>query len=262
MSYWWVGILLVLAAIAVAVAYYVFAINLRNIEPPLPETAKFRFLRALTCSYAICVKDNCNDPNIISIGFLDKQHTESCWSVCDDFKKQGHLCGPDYKIRFEFDDDVTYNANYEKSEYHNPIAGTSYWMETDVMTYMKWFQNGIQSHTICFGGIGRVTLNGREYQAGCTYTGGQQNPWIDGLCEGTIRSIDGNTVSDGDPGTNTGYLWITPNIEKQCEPFETAGYFKKCNFNKGQIIYIQTEKDVWQSTFAGDTYCPELIISS
>ena len=269
----------ILAFIAIGVLLYFVITHLSILQPPLPLNAEeARFLRALTCSYAMCVKDSC-DASIIAIGFLDKDQKISCYTKCNEsynMYHEGHKCGPNYKLEFTSEDEFTYNANYHICV--PPCLSDSYRrLETDLSRHKNWEGTILGHNEYCFSKKNnQVTLGGFKYDRGCDPAIFPPDSF--GLCEGVLMSSKAWGVSTCDWGDrssnsfpidrtsedcalNTGHIWIGPNLENSCSPFEeTNKYLSSCTFEKEQKMYVWTEKDSIDVVGIGTYYCPELIL--
>jgi hypothetical protein len=263
-----IGVVIV-AVIAICIALYLFAKGLINPQPPIPTgSEKARFLRALTCSYAMCARDGC-DSIIIDIGSLDKQNEVSCYDICNAWEKngkKGYKCGSDFKIGFTFDDSVTYNADTQSTWnliYHG--------IETDITRYRQsyWYYY-INNDAYCFSrSAGSLTT--------CAYEHGPIGFFPEGKCEGVIENTTNDcqrlVAGENSLKENTGHIWVGPDINNnviaQCTELGINGLldnplYAKCTFNKGQSIYIWTEGDKKDEPWwnGGVHYCPELILCS
>lgn len=234
---------------------------------------KARFLRYLSCSYAMCAQ-SCNSPEVIALS-LDMESGMTvlgCYDKCSEMASDAgvptseHLCGSGYKLEFEFQKKVIYFSDY-------PVQGSLPWitsMETDIMRYRNW-HGKIQGDDWCFDATGEdIYLDGFEVDSGCQY-----GWWgASGTCEGILRSgggcVKGQTLKSGeeDSQVGTGHIWIDPAITNLCELFNVQGttenYYGNCTFPEAQKIYIWTGLDYYDYPFplSGRVYCPELIICS
>jgi len=280
------GIILVI--IVIAIVSYVFYANLINPQPPFPETGeKARFMRALTCSYAMCMRKSCNDSVIIDIGFLDKDNEISCHTVCEELsekeKCKEHKCGEDCSLEYKVDEEFMYNANYPKSTTVTIIpfiyTVTYNSMQNDIMRKNYWYNNvhydSVDRGHCYWKSWHTVTLDGFNVNMGCQHDVGViwSKVDADGLCEGSLRSSNGcnkgytQTGASAEASTvGTGHIWIDPSITSQCEEFNTVEskstgtkYYGYCTFNRDQTIYIWAEPDKAELT---DAHCPELIVCS
>jgi hypothetical protein len=269
----------VLLLLAIVIASHLLAKGLIHIEPPLPEsTEKARFLRTLTCAYAMCARERC-DSSIIDVGFLDKEKKISCYRICKEWEDKGHTghkCGPEYNLTFVFDDTVTYKADYHKRVL-SPIRFWITWrrLDTDV-TRENWEERILGHDERCFNEKNeKVTLGGYEYDRGCTRD--IDPPDNVGLCEGVLQRMSGDECVPGDKsgnwipadrfkedcGLNTGHIWVDSKIN--CGPFESGNYLMNCTFEEGQTIYIWAEIDLpLERPLLPPEYCfcPELVICS
>jgi len=254
----------ILAVIAVVIAVILFQKGLINPLPPFPEsTEKARFLRVLSCSYAMCVKESCDATIVRIIGFLDKEQKTDCYTVCQGFEEQqknrgiptGHKCGSDYKLSFTSNDAFTYNADKKVG-----VWGIGEGIETDVIRYSQWHD------TIQSGCDDKKNF--------CKYDHGLAGNWPQTKCEGILeKSTDSckrmqPASDDWTKMANTGHLWVGPDLGGQCEEFSgEMGYFgnplyANCTFNQGQTIHIWTELDLYNNWPINTEYCPELILCS
>jgi hypothetical protein len=274
-------VVIILTVIALAVALVVFTGGLIEPSIPLPED-KERFLRYLSCVYAMCVK-GCNSPEVIDIG-LDG--IKGCNDICNELKERegckesvidNHVCGSGCYLNFTFNKSTTYFANY-LTEVRPPLRRwlLMWRMDTDVTKYEKW--ETIRPYKMsdeCFDKWeGTVVLDGREIERGCVID--TIEGWKAGLCEGVLQLSDGcrpeNKSGNSIPANrfkedckrNTGHIWIDSNLYEQCGPFESENYLGNCTFKGGQTIYIWAELDPPLRTLFGETYCfcPELVICS
>lgn len=290
MSYAINVIAIVLVAIVVAVAYYVFVTNLRNVEPPFPETGeKARFIRALTCSFAMCVRKSCDELIIAIQGSLDKDQEISCYKVCKELEKKEkckeYKCGEDCSLEYKVDEEFTYDANYPVSATITYIpwirTETVNSMQNDIMRYRNdYWYNYIHYDSVdrahCYwDSWSTVTLDDFTVNMGCSHDVGVRWSTVDfsGLCEGSLRSSNGcnkgytQTGASAEASTvGTGHIWIDPSITSQCKEFNTVEtkstgtkYYGYCTFNRDQTIYIWAEPDKAELT---DAHCPELIVCS
>jgi hypothetical protein len=250
----------VLLLLAIVIASHLLAKGLIHIEPPLPEsTEKARFLRTLTCAYAMCARERC-DSSIIDVGFLDKEKKISCYRICKEWEdkgRTGHKCGPEYKLEFVFNSSVIYHADYIVP--HNCIIEKFTGIETDITRYEQWFY--------------RINGDCDDDKWFCDYSHGLCGEFVAGECEGVLEKSN-KPCERIKPGTSdwtckacTGHLWVGPDLGNQCN--ELTGYkgwlgnplYANCTFNEGQTIYIWAELDVYDY-WTGKAYCPELIICS
>ena len=132
------------------------------IEPPLPmsinKTEKLRFIRYLSCSFAMCsgrAKDGdiCKSPEVLSVGLIEfeKGKEKTCRELCDELKAvhgvKDKYCGKAYAINFTFDESIEYVGNYSIDPY-NP------------KTYIGKcgaFKSGWQTDLSCYGNIEELT---------------------------------------------------------------------------------------------------------
>ncbi|MDI6825807.1 MAG: hypothetical protein QMD36_01270 [Candidatus Aenigmarchaeota archaeon] len=254
---------LILLLLAVAIASYLFYKGLVFIEPPSPESKeKARFLRTLTCAYAMCARKGC-DAVIIDIGFLDKDQTISCYKKCKEFENryhEEHKCGSNYKLEFTFEDNVVYHADYITM--HDFIIEKFTGIETDITRYEQWFYT--------------INSDCDDDKNFCDYSHGVLGEFVSGKCEGVLEKSD-KPCERIKPGTSdwtckagTGHIWVGPDLGNQCN--ELAGYkglfggwfgnplYANCTFNEGQTIYVWAESDIWDNWPMGTYYCPELIL--
>jgi len=281
------AVLIILFIIAIAI---VLVITVKgSIKPyiPLPwGDEEARFIRALTCAYAMCIRKSC-DSLIIDIGFLDKEEKISCYEKCKELETKPnckeHKCGQDCSLEYKVNEDFTYNANYAVSvteviiPWIWPVTHNS--MRNDVLLRNYWYYNvhynSVDRGHCYWPSWQTVTLGGFTVNMGCQHDIGVR--WspvdVDGLCEGSLRSSNGcnkgttHTGVSGEVSTvGTGHIWIDPAITSQCKEFNTVEskptgtkYYGNCVFNKDQTIYIWTEPD---KAILTDAYCPELILCS
>jgi hypothetical protein len=259
----------ILAVIAISIAAYVFAKYLLPLQPPLPETEKARFLRALTCSYAMCARNGC-DSIIIDIGFLDKQNKISCYGVCKDWENQsktGYKCGQDFKLEFNFSDDVIYYAD-KKFTAGIPNVQEYKGIYTDINQYKNAYWYNKIADSKCSATDKSMTF--------CKYDHGLLGQFPQGKCDGVIEKVANSCQRLGGGGgwndaeENTGHLWIGPDIINngiaKCDLLGENGYtgnalYANCTFNKDNKLYIWTEVDMYNDWF-NTHYCPELILCS
>jgi hypothetical protein len=174
-----------------------------------------------------------------------------------------HLCGNDYKLEFTFNSPVTYKGDYY--EYMT--------LATDASRY-NW-KGRILGHDInerCFSlKNDNVILDKHGYDRGCR---GESTPPTDkGLCEGVLMrsgscdwadksgNLDPRFKLEEDCALNTGHIWISPNLESNCVPFENNNrYLANCTFDTGITINIWTKEDTIDVPFVGKFYCPELLV--
>lgn len=259
-------VLMIIVVIAIAVAVVVFVKGLIFPDLPLPETEKTRFLRYLSCAYAMCAK-GCGEE---TIGIWLDAEKGGCKDVCDGMmgdpdceKVDGHPCGEGCYLEFNFSESVTYFANYPVW-LQSGIGYAPWKMDTDTLRIKHWDKTILEHNyngDYCFGGTypfpdDRVTLDGREFARNCHHA-------ITGLCEGVL--MRSGACDWGDRGAesneyNTGHIWIGPAIESQCDPFENPMYLGNCSFNEDQTIYIWAKVDTITPAFMRTFYCPELII--
>ena len=243
--------------------------GLIDVNPPLPSESpeKARFIRTLTCAFAMCVRKSC-DSVIKDIGFLDKEQEISCYQKCKELESKPnckeHKCGRDCSLEYKISDEFTYNANYPASNsIKNDVLRKNYWYNTVYMDIDKYH---------CFwGALHTVTLDGKTVDMGCQHNVGTIFAPIDfdGLCEGSLRSSNGCNKGytppgvGGDSTVGTGHIWIDTSITSQCKEFNkvesvSSGtkYYGSCTF-KDQTIYVWTEPEK-----SDDVYCPELVVCS
>jgi hypothetical protein len=260
-----VVIIVALAVIAIFFSTILLGKGLINVR--VPDSAygeKLRFLRALTCSYAMCARDGC-DSVIIDIGFLDNTNKVSCYSVCNDWEKKGFTgrkCGPGFKLEYIFEDNVLYSADYIVN--HSPWTDDG--LESDVSRYQQfyWYHKILDGN--CFD-------KDKSFYS-CKYDHGVLGEYPEGKCEGVIDKANNPCQRIGGGGSwtdkiNTGHLWVGSDINDnniaKCNDFTTAGYgglYANCTFYKGKAIYIWTEIDVISNWPFGSDFCPELLLCS
>jgi hypothetical protein len=267
-------IIITLAVIAILFSTILIARGLINIR--VPENVygeKLRFLRTLSCSYAMCARSSC-DSVIIDIGFLDNIGNVSCYKVCNEWEKKGftgHKCGPGFKLEFVFKDNTVYSADKKFSLYYNQYNG----IDTDITQYNQgYWYHYINNDGNCFNG-------GKSFRT-CKYDHGLLGEFPQGKCEGIIEKAPNNCQRLGgggqwtDADENTGHIWIGPDVTSgatpiaQCGPFGINGdlgnpLYANCTFNKGKTVYISTELDKYDECFIvcwASHYCPELILCS
>jgi hypothetical protein len=112
---------LLLLGIIVLVVAVVWASKLPGFNLPGYYTEKDRFIRYLSCAYALCAK-GCGSTGVNMPLEVDKVGTPldpSCDQLCKEMGGEGgtrknpvHMCGEQYALEFEFQDDVNYNSNY------------------------------------------------------------------------------------------------------------------------------------------------------
>jgi len=272
-------IIIVLAVIAILFSTILIAKGLINVTVPISTYGeKNRFLKSLTCSYAMCARDGC-DSVIIDIGFLDKINDVSCYKVCNEWEKlgfTGHKCGSGFKIQFVLDEKIQYNANYPTCVW--PCLSDSYRrLDTDISNFNYNWESKILAHNeFCFSNKNeKVMLDGYNYDRGCVRAIVPSDNI--GLCEGILMRSSafgvsgcgwgdksGNLIpkdrASEDCALNTGHIWIGPNLEANCQSFENSRYFGNCTFSEQQKIDIWTEKDTIDVLGLGTYYCPELIL--
>ena len=249
----------ILAVIAIFIGSYVFYKYLLPMQPPLPETEKARFIRYLTCSYAMCAK-GCNDNEVINIGLEKVGETTmiGCYDNCSKMaNEQGvplstKMCDRKYALEFVFKDDVTYYGNYWDGVIPPDAFTISGSMQSDLKNLArKWHE--IQSDERCFGTVSGVEKVNIVATSDKTDGLRQVTPWVSGvpkhdisldpgcayikislygdkvrgMCEGMLRSSQeckrNNTLGDTSGYSQlllgTGHLWIDANIVSQCQDF-------------------------------------------
>jgi len=233
--------------------------------PDLPigyesSSEKARFLRYLSCSYAICAQP-CNSPEVMALKLEieDGITVLGCHEKCKELANQmgksesDHLCGEDYMLMFEFSSPVTYRGDYH--EYKK--------LGTDASRY-NWEGKILEHNERCFKlKREKVTLNEHEYDRGCERA--LFPPMNVGLCEGVLmRSGSCDRDESGDCGLNTGHIWIGSDLESYCVPFNDNRYLANCTFDEENpgTVYIWTKEDTIDVLGIGKYYCPELIICS
>jgi hypothetical protein len=254
-----IGVIIV--AIVILFSLILTTKGLIDVNPPLPVSPeKARFLRVLSCAYAMCVKETC-DYSINDIGFLDKDNEKGCGDKCKDFEEWqrqnnipvGRKCGPDYKLEFVTEDEFTYHSDYHVSNR----------LETDVMRFSYKWTDQILGHDskYCFGReLDEVTLGGHTYDKGC---GDKLFVGTVGLCEGVLMRSRNCDWGEGSAGNsrNTGHIWIGPGLDSQCLRFENDMYLASCKFDKTQTVDVWAKEDMVTLLGLGSN-CPEIIICS
>jgi hypothetical protein len=269
---------MILLVIALAVAVIVFVKGL--IKPNIPSLNgdKIRFLKYLSCAYAMCIH-GCKSYEVLDILL---EEGKGCYDVCNDLGPgvgtKRRMCGTDYVLEFVWKDETTYTSNVNKS-YWNGVRWER-WILTDLMWNPNPNIRSLQSSDRCYATdltqYPYVTLDGIEYRSGCKYWQTKYcvpfTDWclvigpqhIEGLCEGMLREGNGcgRPAPDGlEPyRDNTGHIWIDPNILINCNPFETSSYYSSCKFNPGDVVYIWTIKDEYSHILHGTHICPEFVI--
>jgi len=130
------------------------------IEVPYPinKTEKLRFIRYLSCSFAMCsgrAKDGdiCKSPEVLSVGLIEfeKGKEKTCRELCDELKAvhgvKDKYCGKAYAINFTFDESIEYVANYSI----DPLNTRTYRGKCGP------FKSGRQTDLSCYGNIEELT---------------------------------------------------------------------------------------------------------
>jgi hypothetical protein len=242
------------------------------------NSEKTRLLRYLTCSYAMCAQP-CNDPKVMALPLeIESGVTKlGCYDKCKELanlkgkSESEHLCGNDYKLELTLNSPVTYRGDYHVCVF--PCLSDSYnRLETDAYKY-NWGSKVLDHNEYCFSKKNeKITLGGYNYDRGCVHA--IVPPDNIGLCEGVLMksgscewSDKSDALFDKDKAVqncalNTGHIWIGPDLESQCFPFENNKYLANCTFDEGQTIYIWTGEDTEDVAVLGKFYCPELILCS
>ena len=277
-----VVILIILFVVVIVIGAFVLSKGLvkHDVSYYLTNPDKKRFLRYLSCSYAMCAK-GCNSPEVIDICLKEDVLGNcklGCYDVCSKMAeekgipKETHMCGNEYALNFTFKSDVIYNSNYI-------VPGAWWWcsnsIQNDLMKFGNrkiWFDN---LEGACYSVGNTIKLDNFDVDSGCGFDSLCNQWW--GSCYGMLRgsgSCSKGSTSQmiGAAYVGTGHLWLDPALTSECKEFTLDGegdkYYRNCKFESGLNIYIWAEPDTytenpcWPGDCTKTIYCPELILCS